>query len=101
MIHAPANDRTLVPSQDFDDGTMIGSRTSEGTMIEHCTGTLVPHGRSGRAMTDDDDLTDNLGTMVINTDEEEDADSTMKSKRASSSDSSLWSLVCSNYLVIN
>lgn len=79
MIHAPANDRTLVPSQDFDDGTMIGSRTSEGTMIEHCTGTLVPHGRSGRTMTDDDDLTDNLGTMVINTDEEEDADSTMKS----------------------
>ena len=49
-------------------------------MIEHCTGTLVPHGRSGRQMSDDDDLTDNLGTMVINTDEEEDADSTMKSK---------------------
>lgn len=51
-------------------------------MIEHCTGTLVPHGRtSGRTMTDDDDLADNLGTMVINTDEEEeDADSTMKSR---------------------
>ena len=81
MINASANDRTLVPSQDFYDGTMIGSRTSEGTMIEHCTGTLVPHGRkSGRTM-NDDDLTDNLGTMVINTDEEEeDADSTMKSR---------------------
>ncbi|EFX80950.1 hypothetical protein DAPPUDRAFT_211626 [Daphnia pulex] len=76
--------RNLVES-DFYDGTMIGSRTSEGTMIEHCTGTLVPHGRtSGRTMTDDDDLADNLGTMVINTDEEEeDADSTMKRHQTS------------------
>jgi hypothetical protein len=82
MINASTNDRTLVPTQDFYDGTLIGSRTSEGTMIEHCTGTLVPHSRkSGRTMTDDDDLADNLGTMVINTDEEEeDADSTMKSR---------------------
>jgi len=78
MIHA-ANDRTLVPSQDIDDGTMIGSRTSEGTMIEHNTGTLVPHGRRRGHMGDnDDDMTDNLGTMVINSDGEEDADSTMK-----------------------
>jgi len=78
MIHA-ANDRTLVPSQDIDDGTMIGSRTSEGTMIEHNTGTLVPHGRRRDHMGDnDDDMTDNLGTMVINSDGEEDADSTMK-----------------------
>lgn len=85
MINASANDRTLVPSQDIYDGTMIGSRTSEGTMIEHCTGTLVPHGRKGgRTMTDDDDLADNLGTMVINTDEEEeDADSTMKRHQTS------------------
>lgn len=56
-------------------------------MIEHCTGTLVPHGRSGRTMSDDDDLADNLGTMVINTDEEEDADSTMKSKMSLDCDS--------------
>lgn len=79
MIHAPSNDRTLVPSQDIDDGTMIGSRASESTMIEHNTGTLVPHGRRrGGHMGDDDDMTDNLGTMVINSDGEEDADSTMK-----------------------
>ena len=40
-------------------------------------------------MTDDDDLADNLGTMVINTDEEEeDADSTMKSRWTQSYD--LW-----------
>nr|CAH0102276.1 unnamed protein product [Daphnia galeata] len=85
MINASTNDRTLVPTQDFYDGTLIGSRTSEGTMIEHCTGTLVPHSRkSGRTMTDDDDLADNLGTMVINTDEEEeDADSTMKRHQTS------------------
>ena len=82
MIHAPANEKTLVPSEndDLDDGTMIGSRTIEGTMIEHNTGTLVPHGRRGGHFTDNDDLTDNLGTMVINSDEEEDADSTMKRK---------------------
>ena len=83
MIHAPANEKTLVPSQGNDfDGTMIGNRTIEGTMIEHNTGTLVPHGRRGR-ITDDDDLTDNLGTMVINSDGEEDADSTMKRKKFS------------------
>jgi len=76
MIHASANEKTLVPSQ-VDDGTMIGSRTIEGTMIEHNTGTLVPHGRRGH-MADDGYLTENLGTMVINSDEEEDADSTMK-----------------------
>jgi len=76
MIHASANEKTLVPSQ-VDDGTMIGSRTIEGTMIEHNTGTLVPHGRRGH-IADDGYLTDNLGTMVINSDEEEDADSTMK-----------------------
>merc|ERR1712136_545829 len=46
MIHASANEKTLVPSQ-VDDGTMIGSRTIEWTMIEHNTGTLVPHGQSG------------------------------------------------------
>ena len=78
MIHASANEKTLVPSQ-VDDGTMIGSRTIEGTMIEHNTGTLVPHGRRGH-MADDGYLTENLGTMVINSDEEEDADSTMKRK---------------------
>lgn len=78
MIHASANEKTLVPSQ-VDDGTMIGSRTIEGTMIEHNTGTLVPHGRGGH-IADDGYLTDNLGTMVINSDEEEDADSTMKRK---------------------
>lgn len=78
MIHAPANERTLVPSQDMDDGTMVGSRASEGTMIEHSTGTLVPHGRGGRNMGDDDDINENLGTMVINSDGEEDGDSTMK-----------------------
>lgn len=75
MIQAPANERTLVPCHEFDDGTLIGSRASQGTMIEHDTGTLVPHGRGGL---NDDDLTDNLGTMVINSDGEEDADSTMK-----------------------
>lgn len=71
------NDRTLVP-QDLNDGTLIGSRTGDGTMIEHDTATLVPHGRDGRAMPDEDDMAENLGTMVINSDGEEDEDSTMK-----------------------
>jgi len=90
MIHAPANEKTLVPSEndDMDDGTMIGSRTIEGTMIEHNTGTLVPHGRRGGHFTDNDDLTDNLGTMVINSDEEEDADSTMKRHQTAEGQSS-------------
>ena len=79
MLHAPSSEKTLVPSQgnDFDDGTLLRSRTIEGTMIEHNTGTLVPHGRGSRVV-DDDDMADNLGTMVINSDGEEDGDSTMK-----------------------
>ena len=67
----------------MDDGTLLRNRTIEGTMIEHSTGTLVPHGHRGHGLrhgrvVDDDDLSDNLGTMVINSDGEEDADSTMK-----------------------
>ena len=78
MLHAPTSENTLVPSQgsEMGDGTLIRNRTIEGTMIEHCTGTLVPRRRGH--MTDDEDLTDNLGTMVINSDGEEDSDSTMK-----------------------
>ena len=63
----------MVSSQDFDDGTMIGSRTSEDTMIEQSTGTLVPHGRSGRQMHDFEGFTD-----------EEEADSTDSTENAGS-----------------
>ena len=69
--HALPNDRILVFSQDFDDGTMIGNRTSKDTMIERSTGTLVPHGRSGRQMRDFEGFADEEKV----TDEEE-ADST-------------------------
>ena len=75
MIHAPANDRTLVPTQDFDNGTMILSRTSEVTMFEQCTGKLVPHGRSGRQMSDYEGLTDEK--EAYSTDSREDANSTI------------------------
>ena len=54
---------------------MILSRTSEVTMFEQCTGKLVPHGRSGRQMSDYEGLTDEK--EAYSTDSREDANSTI------------------------
>ncbi|ODM96219.1 Serine/threonine-protein kinase 3 [Orchesella cincta] len=66
----PADDRTLIPGMLSDNGDMD---YSDGTMIAHsASGTLVNTG--GNLGT----LESSLGTMVINSDGEDDDDSTMK-----------------------
>lgn len=68
----PADDRTLIPGMLTDNGDMD---YSDGTMIAHsASGTLVPGAIIGNVGT----LESSLGTMVINSDGEDD-DSTMKS----------------------
>ena len=60
-----------------DEGTMI-SHTDIGTMIDHSadSGTMIEHGNSGTMV---DGMESDMGTMVINSDEDVD-DDTMKSK---------------------
>lgn len=66
----PVDERTLVPGMLDDDGD------NDGTMISHsAAGTLVPD------VDNTADIQSNLGTMVINSDGEDD-DLTMKSKNA-------------------
>lgn len=70
----PADDRTLVPGMLNDNGDM--EDYNDGTMIAHhsASGTLVPGGGNNVGT-----LESSLGTMVINSDGEDD-DSTMKSE---------------------
>lgn len=58
------DDRTLLP------GMLDENSIDDGTMISHPQGTLVPDV--------DNTLHSNLGTMVINSDGEDEDDSTMK-----------------------
>lgn len=70
----PADDGTLVPGMLHDNGDMDDMDYSDGTMIAHqsASGTLVPGGSNNVGT-----LESSLGTMVINSDGEDD-DSTMK-----------------------
>jgi len=68
----PVDDGTLLPGQFLDDNS-----ENDGTMISHSAhGTLVPD----MDFDVDKTLGSDLGTMVINSDGEED-DSTMKRKQ--------------------
>ena len=72
-----SNDKTMRP---VDDGTLLpgmldDSGDNDGTMISHSA-----HGTLVRDMDIDNTLGSNLGTMVINSDGEDDEDSTMKRK---------------------
>ena len=60
-----------------DEGTMISH--DSGTMIDHSdSGTMIEHGNSGTMV---DNMESDMGTMVINSDEDLGDDDTMKRKK--------------------
>ncbi len=72
----PDSDQTLVRSSGDTAGNGGGSTADNGTMIQHAT--LVPESHQQQQKTLSD-LESDLGTMVINEDDDEDED-TMKRK---------------------